>query len=241
MKALVTGCHGLIGQAIIDYFLQNNYHVTAVDKNVSRLQNKATSQLVMLSIDLSDTQNVESVFKQIDQPFDVVVYAAGIREIQSATTLALKEWHDILSVNLGSAFVISQQIARLAIQYQKPLCLIYISSISGLQGESERSAYCASKHGLIGLAKSLAIELAPHAIRANVIAPGVIETEMTQIYQSDSILMQHINQHIPLKRWGQPQHIVQCLDMIIRNDYLTGSTITVDGGWMAGKDITRNM
>ena len=165
------------------------------------------------------------------------MYAAGIREIKPITKLSSEEWLDVFSVNLHSTFLISQHVMKLSIQHKKPLCIIYISSISGLQGESERSAYCASKHGLIGLAKSLALEGAPHDIRVNVIAPGIIETDMTRHYKNDPMAMQNLENNIPLKKWGQPNHIVQCVDMIMKNDYLTGSTIVIDGGWMAGKDL----
>lgn len=90
---------------------------------------------------------------------------------------------------------------------------------------------------MIGLAKSQAIELAERGIRVNVVAPGVIETAMTHAYQSDPVVMEKIEKNIPLKRWGKPLHVAKAVDALIANDYLTGVTLAVDGGWMVGKPL----
>ena len=239
MRALVTGANGDIGFAILTYLLEDDFSVVALDKNVNRLNTlaQAYKNLTVLQADLSNEKGMERCLNDIDAAFDVVIYAAGIREIIPMATLSLSEWRKVIDVNLTGAFVISQIATKLAIKNNNKLCIIYISSISGLYGEPERGAYCASKHGLIGLAKSLAIELAPHDIRVNVVAPGIIETELTQSYQHDPQIMQQINSNIPLARWGKPHHIVKTVDLIIKNDYLTGSTLVVDGGWTAGKRI----
>lgn len=230
---MLTGANGGIGYALLDYLLSENYHVVALDKEVSQLQSLDQSKVKVLQTDFSYSDAIS--FDECNEPFDVLIHAAGTREITPFAKLSTTEWNNVLAINLTAAFIISQVAVRLAIVHKKPLCIIYISSISGLAGEPERSAYCASKHGLIGLAKSQAIELAPQSIRVNVIAPGVIETNLTRPYQANSEVMEQLNRNIPLKRWGQPRHIVQTVDLIIKNDYLTGSTLVVDGGWTAGK------
>lgn len=239
MRALITGANGDIGYAILKYLLDENFNVVALDKKVNRLEmiSQSNKNLTVLQVDLSDSYHIQDYLENLDGPFDTVIYAAGIREIMPFANLSVSEWQAIIAINLTGAFVISQYAAKLAIKNNHSLCMIYISSISGLYGEPERSAYCASKHGLIGLAKSLAIELASHEIRVNVIAPGIIETDLTRPYRENSQVMEQINKNIPLLRWGQPHHIVKTIDLIIKNDYLTGSTLVVDGGWTSGKRI----
>lgn len=238
MKALIAGAHGDIGHAALHYLLENNYSVTALDRKMDRLkQINPFKKLKTMQIDFRDSLQLEYYLNELKQPFDVVIYSAGVREIVPAIELSLTRWREINDVNLTGAFIFSKCAAKLAIKHNHPLCIIYISSVSGLQGEPQRSAYCASKHGLIGLTKSLAIELAPHAIRVNAIAPGIIETDLTRPYQQISQTMEKINRNIPLTRWGQPQHITQTIDFIIKNDYVTGSTLVVDGGWTSGKTL----
>lgn len=233
MRALVTGANGDMGLSICNYFLENNYETIAIDKKIDRL-NKNTHNI---KLDLNSLTEVEKQLHVIKNPIDVLVYAAGIREIMPAVNLNLTQWTEVMNVNLTSAFLLCQQLSQIAIKNNSSLCLILISSISGLCGEPERSAYCASKHGLIGMAKSLAIELAKHNIRVNVIAPGIIETGMTLPYKENPVIMTQLKQNIPLERWGNCHHIVKTVDFIIKNDYLTGSTLVVDGGWTAGKNL----
>jgi len=239
MKALITGANGDIGNGILDYLIENHYDIVSMDKDISRQQKKVlfTQNLSIKTIDFNDTEKLRLSLDVNEKPFDVLIYVAGIREIIPAVDLTLEEWNKVQQVNLTSAFLLSQYTAKLAIKHQHPLSIIYISSISGLQGEPERAAYCASKHGLIGLAKSLAMEFAHHKIRVNVIAPGIIETDLTRDYKNDEKISNQIIHNIPLARWGQPYHIVQAVDFMIKNDYVTGSTLTIDGGWTAGKRI----
>lgn len=238
MRALITGANGDIGFAILNYLLEQQAEVVALDKTVQRLQTISASspKLTLLQADLSDLDNVQRTLNALPA-VDILVYAAGVREITPMVDLALADWQKIMSINMIGAFIISQWAAKLAIENRSPLCIIYISSISGLYGEPERAAYCASKHGLIGLAKSQAIELASYGVRVNVIAPGMIETELTRPYQANAKVMEQINRNIPLGRWGRPEHIVHMVDLIIKNDYLTGSTLVVDGGWTVGKQL----
>lgn len=239
MRALMTGANGDIGYAILNHLLETNYEVVALDKNIERLKTRASrcKQLLVKKIDFCDRKNMAEELALLEQPFDTMIYSAGVREITPAVNLDVSVWQDVMDVNLTGAFMLSQHAIKLAMKHHHPLSIIYISSISGLQGEPERAAYCASKHGLIGLGKSLAIECAKYNVRVNVIAPGIIETELTRPYQSNPDLMAQINNNIPLARWGKPYHIVQTIDLILKNDYLTGSTIVVDGGWTVGKKL----
>lgn len=236
MRAFLTGGHGDIGYAILNYLLNKNYETTVFDKESSRFKSLIQSNnLYVEQLDLLDTEKIKTSLSQQSNPVDVLVYAAGIREILPFINLTLEDWRHIQDINLTSAFTISQHFIKLALENRRPLCVIFISSISGLYGEPERSAYCASKHGLVGLTKALALELATEKIRINTIAPGVINTEMTRPYKQSIKTMKNIQKNIPLGKWGEPHHIVQSVDYIIQNDYVTGSVLVVDGGWTAGK------
>lgn len=235
MNVLLTGANGDIGYSILQYLLQANYHVDILDKNLERLTEH--SNVSLRAIDLSNINTVKTYQREINKPYDVLIYAAGIREIYPTTKLSIYKWYEVLNVNLTSAFVLSQRLIQLAHEHKKPLCIIYISSISGLYGEPERIAYCASKHGLIGLCKALSLEHAVNQVRVNAIAPGIIDTELTRPYKKNSKTLAQINSNVPLRRWGQPEHIVKAVDFIMHNDYVTGSTLVVDGGWTAGKTL----
>lgn len=239
MRALITGANGDIGYAILKYLLEKKFYVIAMDNKVDRLDeiSRNHENFNVIKVDLTNYECLDKAINSLTDPIDIFIYAAGIREITPLTHLSLSEWKKVLDVNLTGAFVLSKYTSALAIKNKKPLCIIYISSISGLHGEPERGAYCASKHGLIGLTKALAIELAHYEIRVNAIAPGIIETDLTKPYQKNHQIMNQINNNIPLARWGQPRHIVKTVDMLLNNDYITGSTLVVDGGWTAGKII----
>lgn len=239
MRALITGADGEIGCALVHYLLKNKYDVIALDKNIQHLQMIANEnpRLSFCQIDFLDQQAVENILGCMNQPFDVLIYAAGIREIVPMMHLSLSQWRAVMDVNLTGAFLASQCAAKLAIEHDLPLSIIYVASISGMQGEPMRSAYCASKHGMLGLTKTLAIELAEYQIRVNAIAPGLIETSLTRPYLDNPETMDQLNKNIPLRQWGKPDHIVQAVDFLIHNDYATGSTLVVDGGWTAGKTL----
>lgn len=238
MRALVTGANGDIGFSVWNMLDQMGYESLVIDRSINRFSGASShSPLTVMQMDLADSMKTAHSLAALKAPFDVMVHAAGIREIAPLTALELHQWQEVICVNLTAAFVVSKALVHLALMHQHPLCIIYISSVSGLQGEPERHAYCASKHGLTGLARSQAIELAAHDIRVNVIAPGVMETAMTKPYQSDPVIMASLEKNIPLKKWGKPHHVAQAVATFISNDYLTGTTLTVDGGWCAGKII----
>ena len=237
MRALVTGANGDIGLAITQSLLDQGYEVTVLDQAFDKLKKQFKSEIQYIFADLANGKLLEKMLQSWHEPFDVFVYAAGVREIESVLTLPLATWQSILQINISSVFILARWLSSISILNQRPLNIIFISSISGLQGEPHRSAYCASKHGMIGLAKSLAIELAEHHIRVNVIAPGIIETDLTRGYQKSETTMRQLNRNIPLKRWGRPAHIAQTVDYLLSNDYVTGAVFVVDGGWMVGKSL----
>lgn len=236
MRAIVTGANGDIGNDVVRHLLDQKFEVEALDFNFSNMDD--LDNIKKHKIDFSAVDYADKLDEMINKPVDLFVHSAGIREIQSLLTLDLSSWMDVLNVNLTSAFILSQRLCQLAIRHQQALSIIYISSIAGLQGEPNRNAYCASKHGLLGLMKSIALEMGSHKIRANAIAPGIIETGLTRPYLSEPDTLAKIRSNIPLSgAWGEVNHVTQTVDFIFNNNYLNGSVITVDGGWMAGKRL----
>ena len=117
--------------------------------------------------------------------------------------------------------------------------LVSVASVSGMMAEPKRTAYVSSKHALIGLTKCLAVELADRKIRANAVAPGVIETPLTESYFSDSNMLEKIKKAHLLGRAGLPEEVSEVVSFLLsdKSSFITGSVIHVDGGWASFKDI----
>lgn len=237
MNILVTGGNSGIGFEIVIEFIRKGFFVTVLDKNLTKLTPINHDKLSCIEIDLSNKNTVMEWLKNNEVFFDVVINCAGIREIISVLELSIPDWEKILTVNLTVPFVISQYVAQQAIIKKKTTNIINVSSISGLQGEPNRAAYCASKHGLIGLTKEMAIELGRYNIRVNAIAPGIIETELTNEYFKNEKIVELIEKNTPLARWGKPSNVVSGINFILENEFVTGSVLVIDGGWMAGKEL----
>lgn len=237
MRVLLTGANSGLGYALLTHFLDKGDEVVAIDRQHSKLEALTESRLTAVEIDLTDNTTLLDWLSKQRQVFDITINCAGIREIESVLTLDYHEWQNVLNVNLTAPFLISQRVARLAVDAGCAANIINIASISGLAAEPNRAAYCASKHGIIGLTREMAMELGEHDIRVNAIAPGIVQTELTDSYFADDDLVQLIKKNTPLRRWGKPRHIVNAVQFVLDNDYMTGSVLVVDGGWTAGKDL----
>lgn len=235
MRALLTGANSGIGYALLEFLIEKDYEVVALDCAIDNLGKVHSNNLSYKKIDLSNMEELLDWLNSIEQAFDVTINCAGIREIESVLTLSKEKWDQVMAVNLTAPFLISQRVANLAIESEIRANIINISSISGLMADPNRAAYVSSKHGIIGLTREMALELGSYGIRVNAVAPGIVQTELTNSYFSDDQMVSLIKKNTPLNRWGMPKHIVQAVDYIINNNYMTGSTLVVDGGWTAGK------
>ena len=173
-------------------------------------------------------------------PPDVLVTCAGIREIVGAMDLPTDEWDHVIAIDLSGTFYACKAAARLMIDHERKGALITISSVAGLVGIANRPAYCAAKHGIVGLTKVLADELAPHSIRANVIAPGLIRTPLTEAYTGDREFGKQLAVTIPQGSYGLPSDIANAATFLASDEarYITGETLTVDGGFMAERSFS---
>lgn len=168
---------------------------------------------------------------------DVLVNSAGIREITPMLDLELAEWRRVLAVNLDGVFNTSQAFARAVRDLGTPAVIVNVASVAGLMGVPDRAAYVASKHGVVGLTKEMAMELGPLGIRVNAIAPGSVRTPLTERYFSDPALVERLNASHPLGRVAAPEEIAAAILFAASDDagFMTGAVLPVDGGYAAGK------
>jgi len=234
--ALITGANKGIGLAITKTFLENNATIIAnyksECKNLENLKNKFKEKLIILKADVSKMEEVKSLFSQAKtkvEKIDILVNNAGILRDNLLLMVKEEEWDSVIGTNLKGAFMCSQQAVKGMMRNGKG-CIINISSIVGIRGNSGQCAYSASKAGLIGFTKSAAKELGEFNIRVNAIAPGVIDTEMISHLKPEKI--ESFKFQTPLKRIGSPEEIAKTALFLASDDssFITGQVISVDGG-----------
>jgi meso-butanediol dehydrogenase/(S,S)-butanediol dehydrogenase/diacetyl reductase len=165
------------------------------------------------------------------------VNSAGIREITPAMDLEAELWNRVIAVNLHGTFHVSQAFARLALVTKMPASIINISSVAGMMGIPKRAAYVSSKHAIIGLTREMAMELGPHGIRVNAVAPGLVRTALTESYFSNPDLIRSMHASRPLGRAARVEEVASVILFLASDEasFVTGATIPVDGGFSAGK------
>jgi NAD(P)-dependent dehydrogenase (short-subunit alcohol dehydrogenase family) len=168
---------------------------------------------------------------------DALIYSAGISPaFTSAEKLDVAAWDDIVAVNQTGAFIAAQAFARIAIAHARPASIVFVGSVAGISGAGRLAAYSATKAALVGLAKSLAWDWARHRIRVNVIAPGYVETDMTEGVRGSESLARMILSRTPQGRMAAPGEIADLVVFLASDSasYATGSVFTLDGGWTSG-------
>ena len=236
--ALITGASRGIGQSISIVLAQNGAHVICVSRNINDVQSvadKITNQKFVasaVSCDISSTNNVTELVKDIIEKhgrIDILINNAGITSDNLLMRMSEDDWDNVLNVNLKAAFTAIKAASRTMIK-QRSGRIINISSVVGLMGNAGQVNYAASKAGLIGMTKSVAREFASRGITANCIAPGYIETEMTNKLKDE--VKSSLNEQIPLGRIGNVEDIAYAVAFLASDEasYITGQTLAVDGG-----------
>ena len=237
--ALITGSASGLGAAIATALAQAGALV-AVHGNRRPATETAESigpNAAAFRADLSSTTGPEDLFSQAQQHFgkiDILVNNAGTIHRDAAESTTLDSWQQVLQVNLTSVFQLSQLVARGLIARDAPGKILNIASLLSFQGGIRVPAYAASKGGVAQLTKALANEWAPRHIQVNAIAPGYFATTNTEALQADETRNRQILERIPAGRWGQPQDLAGAALFLTSqaSDYVTGTVLTVDGGWM---------
>jgi len=237
--ALITGGSRGIGKGIVEVFAAQGAHVAFTYNSSAEAANAMAEELSQNGVkvkayqsDAAQFDQAESLAAQVLADFgsvDILINNAGITKDNLLMRISEEDFDRVIEVNLKSVFNMTKAVQRTMLK-QRHGSIINMSSIVGVQGNAGQTNYAASKAGIIGFSKSVALELGSRNIRCNVIAPGFIETEMTQ--KLDEATVQTWRDGIPLKRGGTPQDIANtCLYLASDlSSYVTGQVIHVDGG-----------
>jgi 3-oxoacyl-[acyl-carrier protein] reductase len=236
--AIVTGGARGIGYSIAEKFAAEGAKVIVLDLNQDVIDtaleklNKLHSGAEGFVADVTDAQQIGVIFKQIyktHKQIDILVNNAGITKDNLMMRMKEADWDAVIDVNLKGTFNCTQKISRYLMK-QKSGVILNIASVIGIMGNAGQANYAASKGGIIALTKSTAKEFASRNIRANAIAPGFIQTEMTENLSQEVI--DKYAEVIPLNRMGKAEDVANlCLFLASQEaQYITGQTICVDGG-----------
>ena len=235
-KALVTGASRGIGRAVAELFLAEGAEVWGVGTkepaDLDERINRSSGKLRWISADLGELSSVEKVVESAiadAQGFDAVVNNAGITRDSLSFRMSLADFQEVLDVNLIAAFLVARTVGWDMIRRRKG-SIINMASVVGIHGNGGQVNYAASKAGLIGLTKSLALETASRGVRVNAVAPGFIRSDMTNALNEAA--REQMLAHIPLKRAGETGDVASAVLFFAsdRSSYITGQVLSVDGG-----------
>jgi 3-oxoacyl-[acyl-carrier protein] reductase len=229
----ITGVSRGIGLEIAKCFSNNGYFVLGTSRSDCDLAKVLSSdECLHLQLDVTDRNQISACLdqlKEIDKVPNVLINNAGITKDQLFLRMKNEDWDDVIDTNLTSVFNMSKLFIKSMVK-ERSGSIINISSVAGLMGNAGQVNYSASKAGLGGFTRALAKEVAARNITVNCIAPGFIETDMTDHFQDKDL--ENILNQIPANKMGNPQHIADLALFLAspKGNYITGQTISVDGG-----------
>ena len=235
--ALITGASRGIGYATAVEFAKQGYalaltHRHAVDEEVQSSLASYGVPVLWIAGDVSKWEDTESIVQQTLDTYgviDVLVSNAGITKDGLAMRMAVEDFQKVVETNLYGAFYAMKLVSR-HMAKRRTGRIISIASVVGLSGNAGQTNYAASKAGLIGLTKSLAVELAERGVTVNAVAPGFITSRMTASLPEQ--IQEAYLQQIPMKRYGKAEEVAKVIGFLASEDasYVTGLVISVDGG-----------
>lgn len=237
-NALITGAAQGIGKSIALGMAKEGANVAISDVNIENAENTAREIMslgvksISLKLDVSNQENVINAFSRFTEelgPIDILVNNAGITKDTLILRMKEADWDAVLGVNLKGSFLCSREAVK-KMSKQRYGKIINISSVVAFMGNPGQANYSASKAGLIGLTKTIAKEYANRGIRANAIAPGFIQTAMTDILSDE--VKNEMKRAIPLGEFGSPEDVTSAAVFLASNesDYISGQVIHVNGG-----------
>ncbi|MGI6439222.1 MAG: 3-oxoacyl-[acyl-carrier-protein] reductase [Sphaerochaetaceae bacterium] len=229
--AIVTGGSKGIGKQIVLTLLESQWEVFYLSRTKGDYDS-SLEDLHHVACDMSDTESLEESINSVvaqRSKIHLLVNNAGITRDGLIMRMSNEAWDDVLHLNLTTSFITSRALSRLMAK-QREGVIINISSVVGITGNGGQTNYSASKAGLIGFSKSLAKELASRNVRVNVVAPGFIATDMTDVLPEE--MKKQLEDLIPLKRIGEAKEIANVVDFLASDkaSYITGQVLIVDGG-----------
>ena len=241
-KVLITGVGSGIGRATVKKFIENGYFVigqyntnkVGVESLVNELEeSNCADRFFSVQANFSNGLEIYKMMDAVEKSFksiDVLVNNSGVGLYKLITDTTEDEWDKVFSVNMKSAYLVTNRVLKSMISNQKGK-IINISSMWGQVGASMEVAYSASKAAVIGYTKALAKEVAPSGINVNCICPGVIDTPMNARFSKEDI--EDLKEQTPLGRIGTPEEVAELIFFLAeeKSDFITGQIITCDGGF----------
>jgi 3-oxoacyl-[acyl-carrier protein] reductase len=228
-NAVVVGGASGIGRAVAHALAADNYRVTVADRNTDGARAVAAElgdPHIAATVEVTDEDSVGALFEQAGA-LDVVVNTAGYSGVGLITELAVEDFRSVVDVCLTGAFLV---IKHAAPRLRDGGALVSISSLNGRQPAAAMSAYCAAKAGLSMLTQVAALELAPHGIRVNAVAPGFVHTPLTEPATQIPGVLEEYLENTPLGRAGTPEEIAEAVVFLCKAPWLTGEVLDLNGG-----------
>lgn len=243
---LVTGAGSGIGRETARTFAAEGAHVgvadidpAAAERTVEAIRDKGGSAEAF-QLDVTDEKAVAGFIETAASRLghiDVLVNSAGLRQVKPVLELSLQDWNRVMGVNITGVFLCSQAFARHLVRAGRPGAIVNLASTLGVMAGTERTAYVASKHAVVGLTKEMAMELGEKGIRVNAVGPGAIRTPLSESSFQDPEYVRRIRSiHSGLGRWGETHEIAKAILFLASDDasFVAGTTLLVDGGWTSG-------
>ena len=235
LNILLTGSTGGIGGAILNKLLQNKANVIATGTNEKKLDiiKKKFSDVIVKKFDITNHGTIQDFIEECNEIFqkkiDVLINNAGITNDNLAIRMKNEEWNKVINLNLTSSFLLTKNTIKKMLK-NKNGKIINITSVVGHTGNIGQANYAASKAGLIGMSKSLALEYGKKNIKVNCISPGFIKSDMTE--NINESYKKTLEEKISLERFGTPDDVANVVLFLSSelSDYITGETIHVNGG-----------
>ena len=235
--AVITGAAQGIGKQTASVLNGLDWSLVLLD--LQPIDTSGYSSALSLAGDITDEIFVQSAAKQTIEKFgrvDALVNNAGISCITSALDTSAEMYRKVIDVNLVAPFLLAKAFGGLMVAAGSG-SVVNVASVAGMQGVADRSAYNASKHGLIGLTRTLAVEWGAKGVRVNAVCPGWVKTEMDHKDQAGgSYSDSDITDHVPMGRFAKPDDIAQAIAWLCddsKSGFVNGISLPVDGGWTA--------
>jgi NAD(P)-dependent dehydrogenase (short-subunit alcohol dehydrogenase family) len=239
-RALVTGAGRGIGLACATALAQAGARVvlaarTGVEiEDASRQIRLEGGDAEAMVLDVTDLTAVQFAVAA-QPPFDVLVNNAGTNRPAHYLEVTPEDYDAIANLNQRAAFFVGQAVAKRMVEDRRCGSIVHVSSQMGHVGGARRTVYCMSKHGIEGLTKAMAIDLAPHGIRVNSIAPTFIDTPLTRPFWNDNVFRDDVLRRIKLGRLGKVEDLMGAVVFLASDAavLITGTSLMIDGGWTA--------